>query len=334
MHVLKYHQKAFDYMVGAQLEGFETMVSLTDHAPVAVFEGDEYLSSPIDPRPKFHLYKPHIAVISGIAWDHINVFPTFDEYKKQFARFIELIEPNGILFYNQEDVVLHDTVKKASPAIQKIPYGIHPYRIKNGQTYLVKGDQNIPLKIFGEHNLQNLGAAKLVCNQLTVSDDEFYEAMKSFKGASKRLELVARNESTLVFKDFAHSPSKLKATIHAVNNQFPDKKIIAVMELHTYSSLTIKFLKEYKGSMNNAHQPVVYYNKKVLEHKKMEPISQEKIMESFAHKELKVITKQEDLKQWIKSQNLANTCLLLMSSGNFSGLDFNAFASELLKSKH
>ncbi|MGC9374609.1 MAG: UDP-N-acetylmuramate--L-alanine ligase [Bacteroidales bacterium] len=334
MHVLKYHHKKFDYMVGAQIEGFETMVSLTENAPVAVFEGDEYLSSPIDPRPKFHLYKPHIAVISGIAWDHINVFPTFDAYKKQFVRFIELIEPKGKLFYYEHDAVLNAIVKKASPSIEKSSYTMHPYKIKNGQTFLVQKNKAIPVKIFGEHNLQNISAAKLVCNQLSISDHEFYEAIATFKGASKRLEKIAQNESTIIFKDFAHSPSKLKATINAVKNQYPEKKLVAVMELHTFSSLNSRFLQEYNGSMNKADIPVVYYNPKVIQHKKLDPLSKEKVVKSFANNHLMAFTEQKQMANYIQNIDLTNTSLLFMSSGNFSGLDMDAFAHELLNCRH
>jgi UDP-N-acetylmuramate: L-alanyl-gamma-D-glutamyl-meso-diaminopimelate ligase len=334
MHVLKFHQKNFDYMVGAQIEGFETMVSLTENAPVAIFEGDEYLSSAIDPRPKFHLYKPHIAVINGIAWDHINVFPTFDAYKKQFVRLIELIQSKGKLFYYEHDAVLNDMVKKASPSIKKSSYTMHPYKIKNGQTFLVQKNKAIPVKIFGEHNLQNMSAAKLVCNELSISDHEFYEAIATFKGASKRLEKIAQNESTIIFKDFAHSPSKLKATINAVKNQYPEKKLVAVMELHTFSSLNRRFLQEYNGSMNKADIPVVYYNPKVIQHKKLDPLSKKEVVASFANNHLMAFTEQEQMVNYLKGIDITHTSLLFMSSGNFSGLDIDAFAHELLNCKH
>ncbi|HSH52863.1 MAG TPA: Mur ligase family protein [Bacteroidales bacterium] len=334
MHVLKYHHKKFDYMVGAQIEGFETMVSLTDDAPLAVFEGDEYLSSPIDPRPKFHLYKPHIAVISGIAWDHINVFPTFDEYKKQFSRFIDLIEPKGTLFYYQKDPILNKIVEESTNTIHKTAYNIHHYNNKNGQTFLLHKTRTIPVKIFGEHNLQNISAAKLICNQLAISDHGFYDAISTFKGASKRLELIAQNESTLIYKDFAHSPSKLKATVNAVKNQYPEKKLIAVMELHTFSSLSINFLQEYKGSMNKADIPVVYFNQKVIRHKKLKPISKEKVVESFANHKLTTFTMQKQLIKYIKNIDITHSALLFMSSGDFSGLNINAFAHELLNYRH
>jgi len=334
MHVLKFHQKNFDYMVGAQIEGFETMVSLTENAPVAVFEGDEYLSSAIDPRPKFHLYKPHIAVINGIAWDHINVFPTFDAYKKQFVRLIELIQPKGKLFYYEHDAVLNDMVKKSSQSIEKSSYTVHPYKIKNGQTFLVQKNKAIPVKIFGEHNLQNMSAAKLVCNELSISNHEFYEAIATFKGASKRLEKIAQNESTIIFKDFAHSPSKLKATINAVKNQYPEKKLVAVMELHTFSSLNRRFLQEYNGSMNKADIPVVYYNPKVIQHKKLDPLSKKEVVASFANNHLMAFTEQEQMVNYLKGIDITHTSLLFMSSGNFSGLDIDAFAHVLLNCRH
>jgi len=334
MHILKFHQKNFDYMVGAQIEGFETMVSLTENAPVAIFEGDEYLSSAIDPRPKFHLYKPHIAVINGIAWDHINVFPTFNAYKKQFVRFIELIQSKGKLFYYEHDAVLNDMAKKSSQSIEKSSYTVHPYKIKNGQTFLVQKNKAIPVKIFGEHNLQNMSAAKLVCNELSISDHEFYEAIATFKGASKRLEKIAQNESTIIFKDFAHSPSKLKATINAVKNQYPEKKLVAVMELHTFSSLNRRFLQEYNGSMNKADIPVVYYNPKVIQHKKLDPLSKKEVVASFANNHLMAFTEQEQMVNYLKGIDITHTSLLFMSSGNFSGLDIDAFAHELLNCKH
>lgn len=331
MHVLKFLNRSFDYMVGAQIEGFETMVSLTEDAPVAIFEGDEYLSSPIDPRPKFHLYKPHIAIISGIAWDHMNVFPTFDIYKEQFVIFIEQIEKEGCLYYCIHDKVLNDVVIKSKNPIEKIGYGTHAYTIKNNQTYLMNRDKDVPLQIFGEHNLQNISGAKLVCNQLGISDNEFYNAISEFKGAARRLEILSQNEDTIIFRDFAHSPSKLKATVNAVKKQFPERDLIAVMELHTFSSLNEDFLKEYDGSMDLADIAVVYFNPEVIKHKKLKPITPEKVKKSFQKEGLKVVTEKTSLIDFIKTINLKNKNLLLMSSGNFSGVDLKHFARELNK---
>ena len=330
MHVLKYHKKTFDYMVGAQIEGFETMVSISDDAPVAIFEGDEYLSSPIDRRPKFHLYNPNIAVISGIAWDHINVFPTFENYKEQFSIFIDKIKEGGSLFYCNLDTVLNEVVRKSENNIKKSGYGIHPYISKNGITYLLHEDNEIPLKIFGEHNLQNITAAKLVCNQLDISDTEFYEAITLFKGAANRLEILAENNSTKIFKDFAHSPSKLKATVNAVKDQYSQKQLCAVMELHTFSSLNADFLDEYKDSMNKSDIAIVYFNPKVIEHKQLQAISKEQVRRAFNNDFLKVFTDQKKLIDFIKQTDFLNKNLLLMSSGNFSGIDLKKFALELL----
>ncbi|OFX21604.1 MAG: peptidoglycan synthetase [Bacteroidetes bacterium GWA2_31_9b] len=330
MHVLNYHNKNFDFMVGAQIEGFETMVSLSESAPVAIFEGDEYLSSTLDLRPKFHLYKPNIALISGIAWDHMNVFPTFENYKEQFSLFIEQIEKNGELFYYKNDPVLNVIVDKSNNKIKKTAYDVHPYTQKKDKTFLIYKNSEIPLEIFGEHNLQNISGAKLVCNKLNISNDEFYEAISHFKGASKRLELLNENSDTKIFRDFAHSPSKLKATVNAVKNQFANKELVAVMELHTFSSLNANFLKEYNGTMDLADIPVVYYNPEVIAHKKLAPISKKQVSESFGNSKLIVFTEQKDLIQFIESLNLKNKNILLMSSGSFSGINLIDFSKKLI----
>lgn len=333
MHVLKYHDKDFDYMVGAQIEGFDTMVSLSENAPIAVFEGDEYLSSPIDPRPKFHLYQPHFALISGIAWDHINVFPTFEEYKEQFSIFIDQIEKTGSLFYFEGDIVLREIVNQSKNQIKKTGYNIHPFKHQNEQTFLIHNEKEIHLNIFGEHNLQNISGAKLVCNKIGITDNEFYEAISGFKGAAKRLEILAENNSTKVFRDFAHSPSKLEATVNAVKEQFSNKNLFAVMELHTFSSLNAHFLDEYNGSMDKADIGVVYFNPDVIKHKKLKPISKEKVKKAFNNEKLIVITNQNELIQFIQNVDLKEKNLLLMSSGNFSGINLKKFANSLLTRK-
>ena len=331
MHVLKFHDMQFDYMVGAQIDGFETMVSLSENASIAVFEGDEYLSSTLDPRPKFHLYQPHIALISGIAWDHINVFPTFENYKEQFSIFIDKIEKEGCLFYYKNDDVLKDVVKQSHNLIEKTGYCAHAYIRRNNKTFLIDIDKEIPLQIFGEHNLQNISGAKLVCNQLGLSDDKFYQAISEFKGAAKRLELLAENDTTKIFLDFAHSPSKLNATVNAVKEQFPEKKLLAIMELHTFSSLNANFLDEYAGSLDKADVGVVYFNPEVIKHKRLKPITKEQVKESFQNENLIVFTSQKDLMNYIISSDLTNKDLLLMSSGNFSGTDLKDFANKLVK---
>ncbi len=332
LHVLNYHNVNADFMVGAQLEGFNTMVKLTKEAPIAIIEGDEYLASPIDRRPKFHLYRPNIAIISGIAWDHINVFPTFEIYVNQFEKFIDLIEKNGSLIYCNDDIELRKIAEKSGKlnTISKTPYSIPIHRIENGVTILIREHNDIPLKIFGNHNLLNLNGARLVCNKLGLTDDLFYEAIQSFKGAAKRLELVYKTTNFAFYKDFAHSPSKLKATTQAVKQQFIDRKIIACMELHTFSSLNETFLAEYNGAMNDADEAIVYFNPHTISHKKLKPITEEQVLDYFNRKDLKVFTDSKALQDYLKIKKLNHHVLLMMSSGNFDGINFNKLSTELI----
>jgi len=332
LHVLQACNKNFDYMVGAQLEGFDTMVKITNDAPVIILEGDEYLSSPIDRRPKFHLYHPHIALLSGIAWDHINVFPTFENYVEQFQIFIDLIEENGSLIYCENDGEVKYLAEKSKNNIQKIPYGIPSYEIRNGISFLrhPASDLRIPLLVFGEHNLMNLNGARLVSNKIGVSDENFYKAISSFKGAARRLELIDRNDSIAIYKDFAHSPSKLKATIQAVKQQFAKRKIIACMELHTFSSLNENFLIQYRDSMNDADEAIVYYNPHTIEHKKLKPISGEQVKEAFGKKDLKTFINSSEMKNHLLETKKENSVLLMMSSGNFDGIDLKKLAAEII----
>lgn len=330
LHVLNFHKIEADFMVGAQLEGFNTMVRLTNSAKYAVIEGDEYLASPIDRRPKFHLYKPNIAVLSGIAWDHINVFPTFENYVEQFSKFIELIEPNGTLIYCSEDKVLDETCKNASnPNISKIAYSVPPHEIENGVTSLLSNGKKIPLQIFGNHNLMNLNAARLVCNQIEITDEQFHQAIQSFKGAAKRLELVFKQDNFNFYKDFAHSPSKLKATTDAVKQQFGNRYIVACMELHTFSSLNEEFLLQYKDCMNLADEAIVYFNPHTIAHKKLKEITKEQVHAAFNRADLKVMTESKEVSDYLKAKSWNNSVLLMMSSGNFDGIDFSALAQEL-----
>ncbi|PLX13761.1 MAG: peptidoglycan synthetase [Marinilabiliales bacterium] len=331
MHVLLHAKNNFDYMVGAQLKGFETMVKLTKEAPISVFEGDEYLSSPIDKRPKFHLYYPNIALISGVAWDHINVFPSFDIYKEQFAIFIDKIQKDGTLIYCDEDPVLKEIAEKHPTSCKKIPYTTHKHTIENNTTYLVYNDQKIPIQVFGNHNLQNISGAFYVCKELGINEQTFYEAISSFSGASKRLQLLAKNENTSVFLDFAHSPSKLKATTSAVKEQFKNRKLVACMELHTFSSLNADFLDEYKDSMNKADTAIVYFNPAVIKHKRLKEIKISDVQSAFGRTDLKVYTNAEELLRFLKEQDFRNKNLLLMTSGNFSGIDYKKFSENLVK---
>ncbi len=331
LHVLNYHKLDTDFMVGAQLEGFNTMVKLTKEAPIAIIEGDEYLASPIDRRPKFHLYKPNIAILSGIAWDHINVFPTFEIYVNQFEKFVDLIEPNGVLIYCSKDAELKKVASNSGKAnhIEKIPYSVPKHRIENGITILENNGKDITLQIFGNHNLMNMSGARLVCNKLGLSDDQFYEAIQLFKGAAKRLELVTKTNDFAFYKDFAHSPSKLKATTQAVKQQFKGRYVIACMELHTFSSLNETFLAEYNGAMNDADEAIVYFNPHTIEHKKLKPITEEQVFNYFNRKDLKVFTDSKTLEEYLKSKSLKNNVLLMMSSGNFDGIDFKKLSLEL-----
>ena len=331
LHVLSKCGKEFDYMVGAQLDGFDTMVKITDSAPITILEGDEYLTSPIDRRPKFHLYKPDIALVTGIAWDHINVFPTFEIYKSQFKTFGELISKDGYLIYCKEDQVLSEVVQSVENKIKKIPYGLPFYKIENGKTYLMDGYKKIELNVFGKHNLLNINGARNVCNCLGINDKEFYNAISSFPGAAKRLELVRKNDKTSMFKDFAHSPSKLKATTDAVKEQYPDRKLVACMELHTFSSLNKNFLDQYKGTMDNADEAFVYFSPHTVEHKKLEFISENEIFKAFKNPNVKVFTDSKILLDNLLNKNWENSNLLMMSSGNFDGIDFNELADKIVQ---
>jgi len=332
LHVLHHAKIDCDYMVGAQLAGFDTMVRLTEEAPIAIFEGDEYLSSPIDRRPKFHLYKPHIALISGIAWDHINVFPTFENYVDQFRIFIDQINDEGILVYCETDAELKKLVEKAEGNFKKIPYSIPGHTIEDGITFINLPGTKLhkPLEIFGDHNLMNLNGARMICNELGVEDDLFYESIASFKGASNRMELVCRTADKVIYKDFAHSPSKVSATVSAVKRQFPDWNLVACLELHTFSSLNDNFLQEYNGSMSAADEAIVYFNPDTIAHKKLKVISPEQVINAFGG-DVKVITESNAVKEKLKQASTEKVALLMMSSGNFDGMDFAELADDLGK---
>lgn len=330
LHVLKCAGKQFDYLVGAQLEGFDTMVGLSD-ASVMVIEGDEYLSSPIDRRPKFHLYKANIAVISGIAWDHINVFPMFDNYVDQFRQFIKTMPAGGSLFYAESDEELKKVIAEDDSAVEKQGYSLPEYEIVNGVTSIKHDGKMYPLQIFGQHNLQNIEAAKGVCNKLGVNVNNFYEYISTFKGAARRLELLGSNEKVSIYKDFAHSPSKLKATIQAVKAQFPARKLLACIELHTFSSLNAGFLNEYAGTMDEADVAVVFIDQKTFEQKKMQPYPAERVKEAFKRADLIFFDKPELLVNLIEEFEPENSSILLMSSGNFGGINLNNLTDKILQ---
>ena len=321
MHALKVSDFDFDYLVGAALKGFEQSVKITE-APVIVCEADEYPASTIEKRPKFHFLFPHIAVLTGIAWDHINVFPTFDFYLEQFAIFIDKIEKNGFLIYNETDEVLKEIVQKNfRKDLKCLPYKIPPHEIDNGVTTVQIGNSKTGLKIFGNHNLLNLQAAHLVCKELGMEDEVFAKAISTFEGAAKRLQLIAEENGCYVYRDFAHAPSKVKASINAVKEQFPDKKLVAVLELHTFSSLDKNFMEEYKGAMDKADEAIVFYSKHALELKRMNFLEPQAVKNGFRKENLEVITERKNLEEKLKSYGFNNTNFLFMSSGNYDGMD-------------
>ncbi len=322
LHVLNYHDIHVDYMVGAQLEGFDTMVHLTEENDFIVLEGDEYLSSPIDRRPKFHLYKPNIALLSGIAWDHINVFPTYENYVEQFKIFVDSIVNGGVIVYNEEDLEVKKIVESSENTIRKHAYNTPNYTVENGETLLDTPEGAMPIEVFGGHNLNNLAGAKWVCQHMGIDESDFYEAISTFKGASKRLEKIAENEKCVVYKDFAHSPSKVSATTKAVKEQYPNRKLVACLELHTYSSLNAEFLKEYEGALNAADKAIVFYSPEAVKIKRLEKVTKQQISGAFLRDDLIIYTNPQEFKEFLFNESLDKTSLLLMSSGNYGGLNF------------
>jgi len=327
MHALRYANKEFDYMVGARLAGFDQSVNITS-APVIICEADEYPASIVEKRPKFHFLFPHIAVITGIAWDHINVFPTFEFYVEQFRTFINKIEPGGLLIYNETDKTLQALVEESKrDDIKYQPYDLPTYFIEDGKTEVILEGQKSFLKIFGNHNLLNLHAAFFVCKQLGVDASTFVKAVADFIGAARRLELISTTETSNIYRDFAHAPSKVKASIEAVKQQFTGRELIAILELHTYSSLNENFMKEYNGAMDQADIGIVFYSQHALELKRMPPLPKEKVIEGFGKDNLRVFTTKQELENWLQHHEYSNTNLLLMSSGSYDGLDINAVFS-------
>jgi UDP-N-acetylmuramate: L-alanyl-gamma-D-glutamyl-meso-diaminopimelate ligase len=331
LHVINVLGLEVDYMVGAQLEGYDCMVKLSDSAKIMILEGDEYLSSPIDRRPKFHLYKPNAALISGIAWDHINVFPTFENYVEQFERFCDVIEKDGQLIYNALDPEVIKLGEKYANRIQTIAYSTPTYSVTENGTVLQFEEVEYPLQIFGAHNLQNLMGAMHLGTSIGIEKRAFLQAMASFKGAGKRLEKVKESDDFVLFKDFAHSPSKLKATTSAVKEQFKNRKLLACMELHTFSSLKKEFLSHYNGAMDQADEAIVYFNHDVVKHKKLDPITEKQVQEAFGGK-VTVYTDSNKLKDKLLKTNFENSVLLMMSSGNFDGIDYVELGKQICQS--
>jgi len=331
MHVLKQAKQSFDYLVGARVEGFDQSVNITN-APVIVCEGDEYPASAIERKPKFHFLYPHVAILTGIAWDHINVFPTFDFYLEQFTIFINRIEKGGILIYNESDPVLKELVTtNPRTDIRYQPYGIPAHEIENGNTTVTIDGAKGALKVFGNHNLMNLNAAYYACKELGIEAGSFIPAIGSFTGAAKRLELLASSDDSTIYRDFAHAPSKVKATIEAVKKQFPERRLLAVLELHTYSSLNEAFMKEYDGALEPADEAVVFYSRHALQIKRLPDLPATAVEAGFNKKGLIVFTESQALADWLSSRNYTNANLLLMSSGNYDGMDVPLLATQLME---
>ncbi|MGM0496940.1 MAG: UDP-N-acetylmuramate--L-alanine ligase [Bacteroidota bacterium] len=330
MHVLRDNDINFDYMVGSQISGFDTMVHLNEENEIAVFEGDEYLSSPIDERPKFHLYKPHVALISGISWDHINVFPTFQNYKNQFSIFIDKTEPQGTLIYYKDDQTVNEIVQNSRADLKKIAYSAPNYVQKDAQTSILTEQGEIPLKVFGGHNMANIEGARLICEQIGLKSDMFYKSIQTFRGASKRLQLIGENETSKVYLDFAHAPSKVKATVNAVREQYPDRKLIAGLELHTFSSLTFDFLKQYYGTMDEADYSFIYYNPETIKQKGLKMITPEDIKNAFGSQKIRVHSDIDQFLQDISEPETEEKVVLLMSSGNFGDINMEKTGKQLV----
>lgn len=331
LHVLQHAGVDTDYMVGAQLEGFEVMVRLSESARYIVLEGDEYLSSPLDPRPKFHLYLPDIALLSGIAWDHMNVFPTFENYVSQFEQFIRLIPPGGCLIYCSADPEVSRLAANVRQDIQKIPYGDLPYKMADQRAFLITDDGDVPVDVFGGHNIQNIHGAWMICRRMGVTDHQFLQAISTFKGASKRLQLLASDDNTAVYKDFAHSPSKLKATVEAVKELYPGRELVACIELHTYSSLNKDFLPLYKNCMDKADLPIVYFSHHALALKRLPELRPEEVKAAFGDDRLIIFNDSKQMEEFLLKQHYGNKNLLLMSSGNFDGLKLEEIAEKVVK---
>ncbi len=330
MHVLKWKNADFDYLVGSKIKNFDVMVRLTNNAPVMIFEGDEYLSSPIDLRPKFHWYGPHIALLTGIAWDHMNVFPTFENYLEQFEIFVGKIQPGGVLLYNLEDPYLVDLVNK-HPQLRTQGYDVHPHRVEKGITLLITPEGEVPIGLFGRHNLQNLMGALWVCREMGIKDADFYAAIGSFEGAANRLEKVIETKSLVYYRDFAHAPSKVKATVSAVRHQYPDRKMVACFELHTYSSLNKDFLSGYQHALGSADAACVYFNPHALQLKRLPMLEKEQVQQAFDSPGLEVFSDSETMVAWLKEQVDENCVVLMMSSGNFDGVNHAKLAKDIAR---
>ncbi len=330
LHVLRYFNRSFDYLVGAQLDGFDTMVKLSD-APIIVIEGDEYLSSPLDSTPKFLKYHHHIGVITGIAWDHYNVYPTFEDYLKPFDTFADSSVKAGTLIYCEEDPLASVICTKEREDVTNIEYRTHPYEIVDGQPQLVTEDKLIPIKVFGQHNMQNLSCAKMVLKRIGITDEQFYEAIQTFQGAALRLEVVKEGDSTTIYRDFAHAPSKVEASTKAVKDLHQQRQIVTCLELHTFSSLNKSFIEQYQGALNESDMPIIYYNPEVSEQKNLETLSGQDIKSAFSRDDVRIFNNVDELEECLQSIEWQAKDLLFMSSGNLGGLNINQLADHIIQ---
>lgn len=332
LHVLRESGRSFDYMVGSRIEGFDLMVRLSEETDLAVFEGDEYPASALDPRPKLHVYRPHVAVLTGIAWDHINIYSDPDSYRHQFSTFLKTIVEGGTLIYNEEDEIVREVVEQAPSDLQLCPYSVHEYSTRHGTFYLERDAAEIALQVFGRHNMENVEAARMVCRQLGLSDDDFYGAIGSFSGAARRLQLLTDRKDASIYLDFAHAPSKVKATVRAARELYPGRRLVVCLELHTFSSLDVEFLNEYRGSLGPADRAIVFFDPAAVAHKNLPPLEEEAVFEAFDRDDLEIYTTRDELRSALEKDELRNSNLLMMSSGTFAGMNLQTLAEKLMAS--
>ncbi|MBD2754926.1 UDP-N-acetylmuramate--L-alanine ligase [Spirosoma validum] len=336
LHTLKFHNRTFDYWIGDSIDGFDTTVKLTSGlngsaAPIIIIEGDEYASSPIDSRPKFLHYQPHIALISGIAWDHVNTYPTWEEYVDQFESLAEAMPKAGVLIFDESDDMLDVIGQKERTDITKIPYVAHPNKIVNGQTYLItKQDRQVAVQIFGDHNMKNIAGAIAVCDRIGITEDQFYEAIPTFKGVAQRLEKIAEKGERVFYHDSAHSPAKVEAATEAVKHQYPDKRLLAVLELHPFNTLNTSFLEQYKGTLDKADTAIIYFNTNDLEGaRKGDSINLKDFITAFDKSNLQAFTSITKLQNYLSQQSDKAQAFLFMGSEIVQNLDLNTIAGSL-----
>lgn len=329
VHVLHHFNRSFDYVIGARIKGVDNPVKLSD-APLIIIEGDEYLCSALDPTPKFLRYQHHIGLISGVAWDHANVFPTEEEYLEAFDRFADQTPKSGILIFCDSDPMVSVVGNKQRTDVTSVPYKAHAHVIENNQEYLTSGKERIPIKIFGNHNLQNISGAKELLKKIGISSEQFYKAIQSFEGAAGRLEKIKETNSTAVFKDYAHAPSKVKASVRAVKELYPTREVIPCLELHTFSSLNKSYLPQYKDSLKGSNHAIVFIDPEKVKAKNLDPLTETDIKNAFGNPSLTVFTDAKKLEEHLLTQNWANKNLLMMSSGNFAGFNIKTLAEQIL----